>query len=333
MASISTDAKRKATEDTCKAPRKIIKLTLNKNVLEGRNSQIQVRDLNYANRNLYNARRKRMPKIPKSSLDVHNFLSETQCLTSRDENFLQYNSIEKGIFIFCCKINFEAMCKTEIAYMDGTFTYCVKHFLQLFTVHGYLNGYYVPLCFCVLKDKHVSSYIECFKTINEICLSYDFVFEPKQIIIDFEKAIHTVCNFIWLNSKLMDCRFNVTQSWWRSIQRFGLKEDYKTKTEVGDWLRICFGLVFSDSKDVSDFFAIELMSMKPKNSKLTKFADYILDTYISEEVILPPDIWAQCSVELNLTTNACESFHSHLGQSFKALLDIQSFTYIKLNRI
>jgi len=58
------------------------------------------------------------------------------------------------------------MCKTEIAYMDGTFTYCVKHFLQLFTVHGYLNGHYVLLCFCVLKDKHVSSYIEYFKTIN-----------------------------------------------------------------------------------------------------------------------------------------------------------------------
>jgi len=38
-----------------------------------------------------------------------------------------------------------------------------------------------------------------------------------------------------------------------------------------------------DSKDVSDFFA--------------------LDTYISEEAIFPPDIWAQCSAKLNLTTN------------------------------
>jgi len=341
---LSTGAKRKAIENNCEAPRKIIKHALDENSLDGNNSTIQVRDVNYAKRNLYNARRKIIPKIPKNSFDVHNFLTETQCMTSRNENFLQYNSKENGIIIFCCKINFEAMCKTEIVYMDGTFTYCVKHFLQLFTIHGYLNGHYVPLCFCVLKDKHVSTYSECFKSINEICSSYGFVFEPKEIIIDFEKAIHNACDLIWPNAKLMGCRFHVTQSWWRAIQRFGLTEDYKKKTEVGDWLRICFGLVFLDSEDVSNFFAIELMSIKPLNSKLTQFADYILDTYITEEALFPPNIWAQCSAELNLTTNTCESFHSHLAQSFanthpnihhftKALIDIQSFTYIKLNSI
>lgn len=44
-----------------------------------------------------------------------------------------------------------SMFKTEIVYVDGTFTYCVKHFLQLFTIHGYLNDHCVPLCFCVLR--------------------------------------------------------------------------------------------------------------------------------------------------------------------------------------
>jgi len=189
----------------------------------------------------------------------------------------------------------------------------------------------------------VSTYFKCFKSINEICSSYDFVFEPKKIIIDFEKAIHNACDLVCLNAKLMSCRFHVTISWWRAIQRFGLTEDYKTNTEVGDWLRIFFWLVFLDSEDVSNFFAIELMSIKPENSKLTQFADYLLDTYITEEALFPPNIWAQCSAELNLTTNTW-SFHSHLAQSFenthpnihhfsKSLLDIQSFTYIKLNSI
>jgi len=187
---LSTGVKRKAIENNCDAPRKIIKHALDENLLDGNNSTIQVRDVNYAKRNLYNARRKTIPKLPKSSFDVHKFLNETQCMTSRNENFLQYNSKENGIIIFCCKINFEAMCKTEIVYMDGTLTYCVKHFLQLFTIHGYLNGHYVPLCFCVLKDKLVSTYTECFKSINKICSSYGFVFDPKEIIIDFEKAIH-----------------------------------------------------------------------------------------------------------------------------------------------
>jgi len=44
---------------------KIIKLTLDENSLDGSNSQIQVRDVNYTKRKLYNARRKIMPKYLK----------------------------------------------------------------------------------------------------------------------------------------------------------------------------------------------------------------------------------------------------------------------------
>jgi len=136
----STGAKLRVINDYCKATRKIIKLTLNENSLDDCNSKIQVRDVNYAKRNLFNARRKTIPKIPKSSFDVQNYFNETQCMTSKNENCLQYNSKENGIIIFCCKKNFEAMCKSEIVYVDGIFMYCVKNFLQLFAIHGYLIG-------------------------------------------------------------------------------------------------------------------------------------------------------------------------------------------------
>jgi len=70
------------------------------------------------------------------------------------------------------------------------------------------NSLDVPLCFCVLKDKHVSTYLqECFKSINKISsVSYNFVFEPKEVITDFEKAIYTLhnaCDLIWPNAKLI----------------------------------------------------------------------------------------------------------------------------------
>ncbi|KAF0757621.1 MULE domain-containing protein [Aphis craccivora] len=143
-----------------------------------------------------------------------------------------YNSKENGIVIFCCLINSDAMCKTEIVYIDETFTYCV------------LNGHYVPLCFCALKDIHVSTYSECFKNINKICSSYYFVFEPKKI--DFEKAIGT-----------QHMRFNLT------------------KCEID---------------------GLHLLHYRRS--------------------IISPNIWANCSAGLNLTTNACESFHSNLAQSF-----------------
>jgi len=74
---LSTGAKQKAIESNCEAPRKIIKHVLDENSLDGNNSTIQVRDVNYAKINLYNARRKIIPKIPKNSFDVHSFLNET----------------------------------------------------------------------------------------------------------------------------------------------------------------------------------------------------------------------------------------------------------------
>jgi hypothetical protein len=44
-----------------------------------------------------------MPKIPKSSFDVHNALNKTQCITSRNENFVQYNNKAKVLLYFVVK--------------------------------------------------------------------------------------------------------------------------------------------------------------------------------------------------------------------------------------
>lgn len=59
-----------------------------------------------------------MPKIFKSSFDIRYVLIETKLITNRNENFVRYYNKEKCIIIFFCKINFEAMCKAEIVYMD-----------------------------------------------------------------------------------------------------------------------------------------------------------------------------------------------------------------------
>jgi hypothetical protein len=64
-------------------------------------------------------------------------------------------------------------------------------------------------------------------------------------------------------------------------------------------------LLFLDSEDVSELFAIELLPIISENSKHTQFADYILNTCITEEALYPPNICVQCSAEFNLTTNTC----------------------------
>jgi hypothetical protein len=52
------------------------------------------------------------------------------------------------------------------------------------------------------------------------------------------------------------------------------------------------------------------------DERLQNFADYFVETNISEVYIYPPKLWALTSSELTRTTNACELFHSHFKNSF-----------------
>lgn len=69
---------------------------------------------------------------------------------------------------------------------------------------------------------------------------HGFIFQPQNIVVDFEKATHNAYDLIRPNVKIMGCRFHITQNQWRAVQRFGSIKDYKTRTKIGDWLRICF---------------------------------------------------------------------------------------------
>ncbi|KAF0772831.1 MULE domain-containing protein [Aphis craccivora] len=44
--------------------------------------------------------------------------------------------------------------------MDGTFSNCPKYFTHMFTIHGLINGYYIPLAICLLSDKFQNSKIK-----------------------------------------------------------------------------------------------------------------------------------------------------------------------------
>lgn len=65
-------------------------------------------------------------------------------------------------------------------------------------------------------------------------------------------------------------------------------------------------------------FSMELAALQPLDDKITQFSDYLVDTYISEDSIFPPHIWAEKSSSIHRTTNACESFHSKFNSYFES---------------
>ncbi|KAE9533011.1 hypothetical protein AGLY_009439 [Aphis glycines] len=333
---LATTCKRKAVNDICQRPRKIILGEIND---FGVSSIMTTNDISALRKRVYRARHQILLMNPKCIADIHSAISSVNTLTTNDEEFSLLNDEISNIIIFSYNTNLKMLCKSEIIYVDGTFSYYPSLFTQLFTIHGLVNTCYIPLVFCLLLDKKTESYKEALFQVVQKCLNLNLIFKPQSITVDFEIAIHQAVLLIWPSIVIVGCRFHLIQSWNRKIQELGLTLEYKKN----DWLKHTFGLTFLDPLEVSDCFSFDLMSDIPDDSKYSKYADYILENYIDENSKFPPNMWATHSATLNRTTNNCESFHSHFNQTFykthpsfftflQILKDtIQTDTYIKIN--
>lgn len=339
---VTTSCKRKAEEDISEKPSKIIKSVLSNHLPENLSSI----DVSLIRRNLYNSRRKLLPALPKDIHDVHSVLDSYGPKTTTGENFLFINSTADNIIVFSCHTNILSLCKMKDFYMDGTFSYCTKYFYQLFTIHGLENGHYVPLLYCLLPNKTSDTYMRLFLLVkSKIFELYNIVFEPKEVFVDFEIAIHNALKVVFPKTKLNGCRFHLHQAWYRKIQSLGLTQMYKDKNcEESKWLTHTFGLTYLDPSEVEDCFIFDLMSYKPDHKLIDKYADYLLENYIAPESHFPPNIWAYENPSIKRTTNACESFHSHFNSSFysshpsififiEKLKDCQIDAYLKIKNL
>nr|CAD7264981.1 unnamed protein product [Timema shepardi] len=103
---------------------------------------------------------------------------------------------------------------------------------------------------------------------------------------------------------------------WRKIQKLGLAATYKDEnSDGGKWLQYCFGLTYLRPEEEEDAFC-DLISIQPADIKLTRFADYLTETYIDEmeQATFPPRIWAADSSDLWRTTNARNGKYGNKGE-------------------
>ena len=95
--------------------------------------------------------------------------------------------------------------------------------------------------------------------------------------------------------------------------------------------------------EIEDYFVEDLFSEAPQDSRCEQFADYVLNTYITD-TRFPPTVWAEEPSEIKRTNNGAESFHVHFNEQFyihhatififiDVLTKIQATTYIKIRAI
>lgn len=339
---VSNSLKRRAIEDITEKPSKQIHMEFKKNP----DLKMTWEDVNCIKRNLYNYKRSKLPPLPKNIKDVHDALDALKIHTLKGENFLLKNDRASNIIIFSNVSNLSFMCQASLVnplYLDGTFQYCPQFSYQLVTIHCFVNNYYVPVIYSLLPNKRLETYNILFQTILEQCSSFSLIFKPSMFIIDFEKAIHTSLNTVFPNSTVKGCLFHLTQAWYRKIVNLGLSSVYEdVQSEESKWLHYIFGLPYLNPEDVGNCFYEDFMAIIPNQENIIQFADYIVETYIAEDSIYPPYIWAQATSSMSRTTNACESFHNHFANSFykshpnifsfcEVLIEFQSLAECKIH--
>ena len=150
--------------------------------------------------------------------------------TNKNEQFCLTNSKEHGIIILSCGSNLEVLCQTtnEI-FVDGTFKFCPKYFEQLYTIHGFKLGHYVPLVFALLPSKTEAVYTTLLQMVSVLCQERQLYLKPSVVHIDFEVAMHNAVLSVFPNARIDCCHFHLGQSWWRKIQKLGLSAEYKDR--------------------------------------------------------------------------------------------------------
>ncbi|CAG9836467.1 unnamed protein product [Diabrotica balteata] len=154
---------------------------------------MSVKDVNLIGNQIYSERRMAQPKLLKSKEETIAAVNIMNIKTLKDENFIFAIELSSKIIIFSCNTNMRFLCGSETIYMDGTFSYCAQYFKQFVTIHVFINGHYIPLCYCLLPDKSEQTYIKLFNVLKRKCKVIGLKFNPKIIFSDFEIAIYPQC--------------------------------------------------------------------------------------------------------------------------------------------
>ena len=149
---LRTACKRKAVDMMSERPSEII----NSELFKIDEESLEKKDLKYVRQSMYS------------------ILDDIGVVANRDDDFVLCNDSESGIILFGCEANLKFICTvSEGIFADGTYKCCPKYFKQLYTIHGFKNGHYIPLVFCLLPSKSEACYRKMF-SFHYVCVSRHF---------------------------------------------------------------------------------------------------------------------------------------------------------------
>ncbi|KAF0773112.1 MULE domain-containing protein [Aphis craccivora] len=92
-------------------------------------------------------------------------------------------------------------------------TITIKDFLQMYTIHVHLNGFYEPITLNTQK-----SYTDVWLKIKKLYFKFHGQqLQLKMVHLDFEKTAHNAVLKVFENCQVVGCRFHSSQAWFRPL--------------------------------------------------------------------------------------------------------------------
>ncbi|KFD49637.1 hypothetical protein M514_09469 [Trichuris suis] len=256
------------------------------------------------------------PPNPKSMRGIELPLQYT--VTKRGEPFLMHDSgseDEERILLFSTEENVRYLSASSTSLCDDTFKTAPTQFTQLFTVHGLVSGYPVPLVYALTTRKREETYRSIYKTIIGFAQEKNCSINPSLCMMDFEMANMNAIRSVLPNAQIKGCLFHFSRSIWRGISSSGQTRCYR---EWGNSTRTCafmlFDLPFVPVENVAETF--DFIS-EQADVNLDDLIDYVERTYVTgrrgRPPIFPPEVWNVYRATLNdqhRTNNAVEGWHN-----------------------
>ena len=135
--------------------------------------------------------------------------------------------------------------------MDGTFKSCPSLFQQIYIIHGFYRGEYLPLAFILMSKRNAAAYGMILRKIRLNALTLDAQgLNPDMIITDFEHAIFSAVEQEFPATRHYGCFFHYCQALFRFIKNNGLLNQFRDSEDFRKNFKLKLMLPFLPSERI-----------------------------------------------------------------------------------
>jgi hypothetical protein len=283
----------------------------------------------------YRHRRQRFPVLPRTREDI--ILEGEWTQTQDGDNWLIANDGDaEKLLIFGSTEGLLKTARARTLFMDGTFYITPYLFAQLYTVHANVFGQSrsFPLIYGLLPDKRQQTY-ERFLTLIQGAVEnvqgQHLVFEPREIVTDFEMGAIQAIHNILPGTATKGCLFHYGQAINRCVQRIGLAAEYRAvqNEQLRQWIRRICALPMIPLEELDGVWA-QITLGAPNIPAAAEMHNYVNTTWMDVGARFSRNIWNHFDrLDQSRTNNAMEGWHSkinkYVGKAHPNIFELLSF--------